>query len=133
MTFLPNSTFYRLMRGFHRTFVTDVYSSGHLVPSHLGLAYVLLVETNPFPKLVVIFSGLFTPNIPGYFLDFLSMYLLLRMNDMLDIFYMGLVQLSGARNKQNLQNEKFLSKVEFEPMPGSPILPVHRLIHVARS
>ena len=30
----------------------DAYSSGHLVPSHLGLAYVLLVETNPFPELV---------------------------------------------------------------------------------
>ena len=30
----------------------DAYSSGHLVPSHLGLAYDLLVETNPFPKLV---------------------------------------------------------------------------------
>ena len=40
------------------------YSSGHLVPSHLGLPYALLVETNPFPELVVIFSGLFTSNIP---------------------------------------------------------------------
>ena len=27
----------------------DAYSSGHLVPFHLGPAYVLLVETNPFP------------------------------------------------------------------------------------
>ena len=26
----------------------DAYSSGHLVPSHWGLAYVLLVKTNPF-------------------------------------------------------------------------------------
>ena len=26
----------------------DAYSSGYLVPSHLRLAYVLLVETNPF-------------------------------------------------------------------------------------
>ena len=32
------------------------YSSGHLVPSHIGLAYVLLVETYPLPELVVIFS-----------------------------------------------------------------------------
>ena len=31
------------------------YSSRHLVPSHLGLEYVLLVETNPFLELVVIF------------------------------------------------------------------------------
>ena len=33
----------------------DAYSFGHPVPSHLGLAYVLLVETNPIPKLIVIF------------------------------------------------------------------------------
>ena len=32
----------------------DTYSSGHLVLSHLGLAYVLLVEINPFPETVVI-------------------------------------------------------------------------------
>ena len=32
----------------------DAYSSGHLIPSHLGLAHVLLVETNSFPELVVI-------------------------------------------------------------------------------
>ena len=31
----------------------DAYSSGHLVPFHLGLAYVLHVETNPFPEIVV--------------------------------------------------------------------------------
>ena len=34
----------------------------------MGFAYVLLVETNPFPELVVIFTGLFTSNIPWYFL-----------------------------------------------------------------
>ena len=49
----------------------DAYSSGHLVPSHLGLAYVLLVETNPFSR-TCIFSRLFTSNIPRYFLDFAS-------------------------------------------------------------
>ena len=30
----------------------DAYSSGHLVPSHLGLAYVLNVEINPFLELI---------------------------------------------------------------------------------
>ena len=55
----------------------DAYSSGHLVPFHLGLAYVLLVENNPFPELVVIFFGLCISNIPRYFLDFA---LLLRFN-----------------------------------------------------
>ena len=48
----------------------DTYSSGHLVPSHLVLAYVLLVETNPYPELVVIFFGLTTANITWYFLEF---------------------------------------------------------------
>ena len=35
--------------------IWDAHSSGHLVPSNLGLAYVLRVETNPFPELVMIF------------------------------------------------------------------------------
>ena len=48
-----------------------MHSSGHLVPSHLGLAYDLLVETNPSPEqLDIFFSRLFTSNIPRYFLDF---------------------------------------------------------------
>ena len=34
----------------------ETYSSGHLVPSHLALAYVLLADTNIFPELVVIFQ-----------------------------------------------------------------------------
>ena len=48
----------------------DAYSFGQLVLYSLGLAYVLLVETNPFPELVLIFSRLFTSNMPWYFLDF---------------------------------------------------------------
>ena len=36
---------------------------GHLIPSDLGLAYVLLVETNPFSKLSD-FSGTCNSNIP---------------------------------------------------------------------
>ena len=48
----------------------SAYSSEHLVPSHLGLAYVLLVESNPVSRTCRHFSGLFTSNIPLYFLDF---------------------------------------------------------------
>ena len=48
-------------------------------------------------------------------------------------YYMGPVELPWARNKRKLQNEKFLSIVGFEPMPGSPSLQVNHLIHVARS
>ena len=36
----------------------DAYSSGHLVLSHLGFAYILLAETNRFPELVVIFRSI---------------------------------------------------------------------------
>ena len=43
----------------------DAFSSGYLVPSHLGLAYVLFVEANHFPELVVIF-----PDYTRYFVDF---------------------------------------------------------------
>ena len=46
----------------------DAFSSGTWSKSLLGLAYVLLVDTNPFPDLVVIF--LCTSNIPRYFLEF---------------------------------------------------------------
>ena len=39
-------------------------------PVPLGLAYVLLVETNPFLRTCRYFSGLCSSNIPRYFLDF---------------------------------------------------------------
>ena len=64
VTLLPNST-YRILRGFHyRTFATGVACrQGMLPPTEpgpvlLGLAYVLLVETNPFSELVMIFRTL---------------------------------------------------------------------------
>ena len=31
----------------------DAHSSGHMFPSHFGLQYVLLIVTNPYPKLVI--------------------------------------------------------------------------------
>ena len=62
VTFLPNSTFHRLMRGFHRTTATAAACwQGTHTPLDtwsrpiLGLAYVLLVETNPFLEPVVMF------------------------------------------------------------------------------
>ena len=48
-------------------YISQLVTNG---PSYLGLAFVLLVENNPFPELVVFFSGLFTSNIHRYFLDF---------------------------------------------------------------
>ena len=43
--------------------IGDAFSSGHLVPSHLGIAYVLLVETIDFYRTCRYFSGLPTSNI----------------------------------------------------------------------
>ena len=64
VTLLPNSTD-RILIGFHyRTFATGVACrQGTLTPTEpgpvpLGVAYVLLVETNPFSELVMIFRTL---------------------------------------------------------------------------
>ena len=51
VNFLPNSTFYRLMRGFHKT-----------------------CWEQSFSRTCIFFSGLFTSNIPRYFLDFAFIY-----------------------------------------------------------
>ena len=74
--FVPNSTFYRILRGFQRTFATGfAYADrGRLLlqtpgPVPLGLAYVLLVETNPFSELVVIFPDYALRISLGTFLD----------------------------------------------------------------
>ena len=59
--FVPNSTFYWILSDFHRTFATGVACrQGTLTPPEpgpvpWGLAYVLLVENNPFSELFVIF------------------------------------------------------------------------------
>ena len=62
--FVPNSTFYRILRSFHKTFATGVacWQGTHTPPDTwsflvpLGLAYVLLVKTNPFSELSVSFG-----------------------------------------------------------------------------
>ena len=46
----------------------DAHSSGHMVPSYVGLAYVQLVETNPYPKFVVF--------LPDYALRAFSIFIL---------------------------------------------------------
>ena len=61
--FVPNSTFYRILRGFRRTFATGVACRQGTFwtpsPVYLGLAYVLLVETNPFPNFSLFFRIMF--------------------------------------------------------------------------
>ena len=60
--FVPNSTFYRILRGFHRRFATGVACrKGTLTPLDnwfrpFWTCIVLLVKTNPFTALVVIFT-----------------------------------------------------------------------------
>ena len=67
--FVPNSTFYRIFSGFHKTFATgDAHSSGHLVPSLWDLLMFYLLR--PILFQTCYFSGLCSSNIPRYFLNF---------------------------------------------------------------
>ena len=64
---LPNSTFYRIIRGLHRTFSTDVACQ---------LLRTCICSTcwdQSFPRTYRYFSGLCTSNIPWYFLEFASL------------------------------------------------------------
>ena len=74
--FVPNSTFYRILSGFHRTFCDgcgmstgDAYSSRHLVPSLWDLHMFYLLRLILF-RTCRYFTGLCFSNIPRYFLDF---------------------------------------------------------------
>ena len=73
---IPNSTFYRILSGFHRTFATGVAClEGTLTPPDtwsrpLGTSICSTCCDQPFSELVVIFTGLCSSNIPRYFLDF---------------------------------------------------------------
>ena len=73
--FLPNSTFYRLMWDSHRTFTTGVACwQGTLTPPDtcpvpFGTCICSICWDQSFPELVI-FSGLFTSNIPRYLLDY---------------------------------------------------------------
>ena len=76
--FVPNSTFYRILRGFHRTFPNGVACrQGTLTPPDtwsrpFGTCICSTCWDQSFSELVVIFSGLCSSNIPRYFLDFAS-------------------------------------------------------------
>ena len=71
VTFLPNSTFYWFMRGFHRTFATGVACwQETLIP--LDTIWTCICSTcldQSFSRFCI-FSGLFSLNIPRYFLHF---------------------------------------------------------------
>ena len=69
LTLLPNWTFTELWQVFIEQLgrVWHTYSSGHLLPSHSGLAYILLIETNFFPNLSFIFSDHALPTSIGTF------------------------------------------------------------------
>ena len=75
---IPNSTFYRILSGFHITFATVGHANRGCVllrtpgPVPLGLAYVLLDIESILFRICRYFSGLCSSNIPRYFLDFAS-------------------------------------------------------------
>ena len=78
--FLPNSTFYWLMRGFHRRFATGVacWQGKHTSPATWSrpiwdLHMFYLLRPIYFSNLSKNFSGLCYSNIPRYFLDFASL------------------------------------------------------------
>ena len=55
MTGLPHHLLRRAEHNLLWCGIPTAVSSGHLVPSNLGLAYCLLVETYPFPELALYF------------------------------------------------------------------------------
>ena len=69
--YLLDLTLFLISRGIHRAFATEVACrqgalTSTLPPSHLGLAYALLVETSHFPDFVVISRNL-NCEYPQYF------------------------------------------------------------------
>ena len=77
--FVPNSTFYRIFSGFHRTFATDVACrQGTLTPPDtwsrpFGTCICSTCWDQSFFRTCRYFSGLCSSNIPRYFLDFALM------------------------------------------------------------
>ena len=69
--FVPNSTFYRILIGFHRTFVTDVACrQGTLtLPDTWSRPYGTFICSTCWDQFCY-FSRLCSSNIPRYFLDF---------------------------------------------------------------
>ena len=74
--FVPNSTFYRSLSGFHRTFATGVACrQGTLTPPDtwsrpFGTCMCSTSWDQSFFRTCRYFSGLCSSNIPRYFLDF---------------------------------------------------------------
>ena len=74
--FVPNSTFYRILRGFHRTFATGVACrQGKLTPPDtwfrpFGTCICSICWDQSFFRTCRYFSGLCSSNNPRYFPDF---------------------------------------------------------------
>ena len=68
--FVPNATFYRILKRFHRTFATGVACrQGKLTPPNTwSRPFVILVETNLFFRTLFLRTMLF--EYPRYFLNF---------------------------------------------------------------
>ena len=74
--FVPNSTFYRILSGFHRTFATSVACrQGTLTPPDtwsrpFGTCICSTCWDQSFFRTCRYFTGLCSSNIPRYFIDF---------------------------------------------------------------
>ena len=78
--FVSNSTFYRFLSGFHRTFATGLaYRQGTLTPPDtwsrpFGTCICFTRWNQSFSRTCHYFYGLCSSNIPRYFLDFAFIY-----------------------------------------------------------
>ena len=91
--FLPNSTFYRILRGFHRTFATGVACRQEtLTPPDtwsriIGTCICSTFWDQSFSRTCRYFSGQCSSNIPRYFLDFTLYFTVFTLNGSASIFY----------------------------------------------
>ena len=104
---VSRSTFYCLIRGFHRAFTTvtalptGTYSPGHLVPSNVGLAYTsYLLRPIVFQNMAK-HTRLISSNSPRYFLIFFLFPFTKKMmsGQFADVKITSKVQLASAKSK----------------------------------
>ena len=83
-----------------------INSSGHLVPSDLGLAYILLIETIPFSKRFVVFPDCALRTFFGTFSILLSMDSSMCTSEIKE--YMSMLKAGPRRFKQQRNNLKLV-------------------------
>ena len=86
-------------------------SEGHLVPSHLGLAYALFADTNTFPAFVMLFSNFAIRAFNGTFSILgLPYKIVWRLKDMVNTLYL-LSRFVCINSDQNFHYSSYLQSV----------------------